>query len=204
MIVEKRRLSELKPMEDNPRKISEEQMRALEASMEKFGYVEPIVWNKRTGHVISGHQRLKVLQAKGGDSADVVVVDFDEAQERALNLAMNKISGDWDEEKLSTFLKEIQKSDEKLIEITGFEEEELQNFLLFSEEDKFKRPDFQEIVDKFNIGKGKTEKNENWFFIEFYGDDEKFAEISKIIKANMRTNHEILPDFFEKLVMKYG
>ena len=61
MIIEKRKLSELKPSTYNPRQISPEQLKALEDSMEKFGYIDPLVWNKRTGNLVSGHQRLKVL-----------------------------------------------------------------------------------------------------------------------------------------------
>jgi len=56
--------------------------------------VEPIVWNKRTGNIVGGHQRLKVLLDMGMREVDCVVVDLDEAKEKALNLALNKIQGE--------------------------------------------------------------------------------------------------------------
>ena len=122
MKLENRKISELKPMKDNPRKISDEQLKMLEKSIDKFGYIEPIVWNRKTGNVISGHQRLKVLMSKGMKEVEVVSVELDESQEKALNIAMNKISGDWDFSKLNNILKELKKIDEELFELTGFNE----------------------------------------------------------------------------------
>ena len=106
MKVVRKRLDELVPAEYNPRRISEEALAGLGRSVEEFGYVEPIVWNRRTDRVVSGHQRLKVLARSGVDEADVVEVDLDEAQERALNVTMNNqmIQGDWDEGKLLEIL----------------------------------------------------------------------------------------------------
>jgi len=122
MKLENRKISELKPMKDNPRKISDEQLKMLEKSIDKFGYIEPIVWNRKTGNVISGHQRLKVLMSKGMKEVEVVSVELDESQEKALNIAMNKISGDWDFSKLNNILKELKEIDEELFELTGFNE----------------------------------------------------------------------------------
>ncbi|WP_344309653.1 ParB N-terminal domain-containing protein, partial [Streptomyces turgidiscabies] len=59
----------------------------LRHSIENFGYVEPIVWNERTGNIVGGHQRYKVLQARGDPAVEVSVVDLDDQQERLLNLA---------------------------------------------------------------------------------------------------------------------
>ena len=58
--------------------------------------MEPIIWNKTTGNVVGGHQRLKVLTALGYKEIDCVVVDLDEQREKALNVALNKISGEFD------------------------------------------------------------------------------------------------------------
>ena len=82
-------VSDLKPAPYNPRKIGDKQLAGLKRSMEEFGVVQPIVWNKRSGHVVSGHQRLKVLTDAGEVEADVVVVDLDDAREKALNIAQN-------------------------------------------------------------------------------------------------------------------
>jgi hypothetical protein len=90
-------LAELKPADYNPRTISAEALRGLTASIKRFGNVQPIVWNKRTGNVVSGHQRLRVLAAAGATVTDVVVVDLDETEERALNVTQNNphISGEF-------------------------------------------------------------------------------------------------------------
>ena len=104
-----KKLSELNPMEDNPRKMSKEEMNKLKNSIEKFGMVEPIVWNKRTGNVVGGHQRYWVLQEMNKQETEVVVVDINENEEKILNIALNKIHGEWDEEKLVEILKSIAK-----------------------------------------------------------------------------------------------
>ncbi len=67
----------------------------------------PVVWNKRTNRVVGGHQRLTVLENEGEIEVDVSVVDLDETQERQLNVALNKIEGGWDEEKLAALLAEL-------------------------------------------------------------------------------------------------
>jgi DNA modification methylase len=76
----------------------------LRRCIEEFGLVEPIIWNERSGTVISGHQRLKVLRELGRDDCECVVVDLDSDREKALNLAMNKIGGGWDDPKLAALL----------------------------------------------------------------------------------------------------
>lgn len=81
----------------------------LKRSNEEFGYVEPIVWNERTGNMVGGHQRYKILVHKQGHTELAVsVVDLDDEQERLLNLALNKISGRWDEKALALLLDELQ------------------------------------------------------------------------------------------------
>jgi len=107
--VARKRLDELVPADYNPRRISDEALAGLGRSVEEFGYVEPIVWNKRTNRVVSGHQRMKVLARKGVEEVDVVVVDLDEARERALNVTMNNqtIQGEWDEAKLLSLLDDL-------------------------------------------------------------------------------------------------
>ena len=67
----------------------------------------PVVWNQRTNRVVGGHQRLTVLENEGETEVDVSVVDLDETQERQLNVALNKIEGGWDEEKLAALLAEL-------------------------------------------------------------------------------------------------
>ena len=81
MIIEKIPVTKLQPAKYNPRKDlqpGDPEFEKLRRSVEEFGYVEPIIWNKRTGVVIGGHQRLKVLQHLGYTEVDCVVLDLDE------------------------------------------------------------------------------------------------------------------------------
>lgn len=97
VLIEKIPVAKLNPASYNPREISDQQLSGLKASMDRFGCVELIVWNKRTGNIVSGHQRFKVLQSEGVTDIDVVIVDLDESEEKALNVAMNNphIAGDF-------------------------------------------------------------------------------------------------------------
>lgn len=102
----------------------------IERSIDQFGYVEPIVWNERTGNVVGGHQRLKVLKEMGYETIPVSVVNLSEKDEKQLNLALNKIKGEWDYEKLSDLLMEFQPED---LLCSGFTADEVS--LLLSEDD---------------------------------------------------------------------
>lgn len=119
-------ISELVKAPYNPRHISDEQRAALKKSVESFGLVEPIVWNQQTRNVVGGHQRIDSLVALDIAETDVIVVDLDAEHEKALNLALNKISGEWDEQKLADLLRELSTTDLDMA-LTGFSEEEIQS-----------------------------------------------------------------------------
>lgn len=93
------RLAELKAAPYNPRQITERAAAGLAASLKRFGCVEPVIWNKRTKHIVGGHRRVEQLAALGQDEAQVVVVDLPLAEEKALNIALNSpaIAGDFTE-----------------------------------------------------------------------------------------------------------
>lgn len=119
-------VSDLHPADYNPRKDlapGDKQYEKLARSIETFGYVEPIVWNRTTGNIVGGHQRLKVLVQKGYTEVQVVEVELNEQEERILNVSLNKISGRWDNEKLTAILDELKEQDE--MALTGFEDWEL-------------------------------------------------------------------------------
>ena len=103
-------LAELLPAGYNPRKMSPAAMAGLKASLEKFGELGGIVFNRRFGRLVGGHQRVKALAVCGEAHADVRVVDLDEADEKALNLTLNNpaIGGDWASDQLATLLEESQ------------------------------------------------------------------------------------------------
>lgn len=104
----------------------------LKRSIEAFGDVEPLVWNERTGNLVGGHQRLKILLAQGREDFEVSVVNLDEIAERQLNLALNKITGSWDEDKLSQMLDEL--SEEADLALTGFDLDEVEKICQLGEE----------------------------------------------------------------------
>lgn len=101
----------------------------LKRSIEEFGYVEPIVWNERTGNMVGGHQRYKIMvHEQGHTELAVSVVDLDDQQERLLNIALNKVSGDWDEEALTQLLVDLQQ-DGADISLAGFDEVDLKQMI---------------------------------------------------------------------------
>lgn len=112
----------------NPRTISDHDLVALGRSMKTFGVVEPVVVNKRTGRIVGGHQRVKAAEAQGIESLPVVHVDLDEPQEKQLNLALNRISGEFDVEKLADILKELEAEGADL-DLTGFTTTEIDDLI---------------------------------------------------------------------------
>jgi len=97
--VKKVKLANIKPFPGNPRTISKKAQEGLRKSIERFGYVEPIVWNERTGHILGGHQRYAILIEKGVEEATMVVVDLSPEEEAAVNITLNnpKIEGEFDD-----------------------------------------------------------------------------------------------------------
>ena len=123
-------LSWLRPAEYNPRvrlQSGDPEFEKIRRSIETFGYVDPIIANS-DGTIIGGHQRFFVLQELGYESAQVVVKDLSKDEEKALNVALNKISGEWDEEKLAELIGEIDLSDLDAT-LTGFDEDEIADLI---------------------------------------------------------------------------
>ena len=108
-------------------------MAGLTASLKRFGVVEPIIWNKRTGFVVGGHQRLTVLQTEGAEKAQVIVVDLPDKDEKELNIALNNLNGEWDYTALKTILADLQ-PDETARVMLGFSEQELDALLQWGQE----------------------------------------------------------------------
>ena len=103
----------------------------LRNSIVQFGNVEPIVWNKRTGNVVGGHQRLKVLKSLGYEAVPCSIVDLSEEDEKLLNVALNKINGQWDYEKLEELLSGY---DREVATLSGFSEDEIAVILASNED----------------------------------------------------------------------
>ena len=123
-----KKIAEISPAQYNPRTISDESLGRLTKSLAEFGNIQPITWNSRTGNVVGGHQRLKVYQAMGKTEVEVWAVDLSEQKEKAANIALNKLSGEFDLPMLKDILEEIDTGDLD-IEITGFSMEEVGNMM---------------------------------------------------------------------------
>lgn len=144
MLIEKIRTERLIPADYNPRKDlrpGDPEYEKLKRSLEEFGYVEPVIWNKTTSHVVGGHQRLKVLLDMGITEVECVVVEMDAEKEKALNVALNKISGDWDKEKLALLIADLQGVDFD-VSLTGFDLGEIDDLFKDSLKDGIKDDDF--------------------------------------------------------------
>ena len=127
MEIRKMKLSELTPAEYNPRvelKPGDQEWEALDESIGNFGYVEPIVWNERTGNIVGGHQRQNVLLARGVEEEDISVVNLSPEDEKILNVLLNKSKGIWDVAKLVALIDEIKAAGGNL-KATGFTELEI-------------------------------------------------------------------------------
>lgn len=149
MNIQKIKIESLKPAEYNPRKDlkpEDEEYQKIKKSITEFGYVAPVIVNSNMT-VIGGHQRLKVLKELGYTEVECVVVDLDQKKEKALNIALNKISGDWDNDKLEELLTELKQTDIDM-DITGFSFDEVDEILkdiTGSKEDDF---DLDQALDE--------------------------------------------------------
>lgn len=149
MNIQKIQINKLIPATYNPRKDlkpNDEEYIKIKNSIENFGFVSPLIVNKDMT-VIGGHQRLKVLIELGYTELECIVVDLDKTREKALNIALNKIQGDWDEEKLENLLKEL-KTENFDLDLTGFNSEEINDLL-----DDF----FETTEDEFDVDKAVEE-----------------------------------------------
>ncbi|MDR1464348.1 MAG: DNA modification methylase [Oscillospiraceae bacterium] len=122
--------AQLNPAKYNPRrdlKPGDPEYEKLLRSVDEFGLVEPIVWNKRTGNIVGGHQRFKVLRQLGYDMIQCMVVDLDPVREKLLNVALNKIGGEFEMELLRQLVADLQaaEADVTLTGLDPFEVEEM-------------------------------------------------------------------------------
>ena len=167
-----KRIDEMERATYNPRidlMPGDEEFQYLEESMRRFGQVLPIVWNQRTNRVVSGHQRLSVLEYWGEEKAEVSVVDLDEIKEKQLNLALNKITGSWDNEKLKSVLEEL--GDDALgIGFSKAEIDALENDIAAALDADFLQEELSGIEETFNI--------------ELSFNKEEHEDVAAYIKAN--------------------
>lgn len=145
MDLRKIKIADLVPASYNPRKAlkpGDKEYEKIKRSIEEFGYCEPVIVNSDMT-IIGGHQRVTVLKDLGYSEIDCIVIDIDKTKERALNIALNKITGEWNKELLADLIAELQDSDFD-VTFTGFDPPEIEQ-LMNSVHDK-------EIVeDEFDV-----------------------------------------------------
>lgn len=122
-------LASLRPDGGNPRRIADAELESLTRSIKEFGLVDPIIARRSDGLVVGGHQRLVAARRLGHKTVPVVYVDLTDEQAKLLNIALNKISGSWDQELLARLLAELDEVPGVDISLTGFADDEIAKLL---------------------------------------------------------------------------
>ena len=183
-------VSVLKPAEYNPRKKlkpGDREYQKIKDSIEEFGFADPLVVNADMT-IIGGHQRLTVAMDLGYTEVPCAVVDVDKVREKALNVALNKITGAWDENLLADLLKDIQDSDFDLGK-TGFEPPEIETLFNkvhtkdvkedeFDVDEELSNPVFSQLGDLWVLGKHRVLCADST-------DNENYVKLMDGMKANL-------------------
>lgn len=166
--------SEIKGAEYNPRKISKDAKNRLRKMIARHGLVQPLVWNRRTGNLVAGHQRLEALDAleRSQDYVlSVAVVDVSEKDERVLNVQLNNPSmqGDWDLDKLAALTEEANISPDEFGFSDGdiavlFGDDKFDQIVIDNNEVSNTKQKIREIKDRRNLGKKEMEERSNYNF----------------------------------------
>lgn len=122
-------ISRLRPWRDNPRVMSAEEMAKLKRSIQEFGMVEPLVVRRSDHLVIGGHQRLEAARELRLTRVPVVHVEVDDPQAKTLNLALNKIQGEWHLPRLGALLEELRELPDFDETVSGFDLGEMDELL---------------------------------------------------------------------------
>lgn len=109
----------------NPRVMANDEMTKLCKGISQFGFVDPIIVNTVGNVIVGGHQRVRAAQLLGMEEVPVAWVTLDEKQEKALNIALNRISGEWKTDELLELLKELNATNDFDMALTGFDDDEL-------------------------------------------------------------------------------
>ena len=145
MNIQKVPISKLKPAKYNPRKDlkpGDPAYEKIKRSLNDFGYVDPIIWNEVTGNIVGGHQRFKVLKAEGAQEIMCVVVHIENPDdEKALNVVLNKATGDWEPVALADLLSEL-KANGYDLDSTGFDAAEVDDLFSNVHDKDVKEDDF--------------------------------------------------------------
>jgi DNA modification methylase len=135
-------IGDVHPDPANPRRISDDELESLTRSIREFGLVDPVIARREDSTVIGGHQRLVAARRLGLETVPVIYVDLSPEQAKLLNLALNKISGDWDQELLARLLADLQATPDVDVTLSGFAEDEVAKLLkTLDARDRRERPE---------------------------------------------------------------
>lgn len=120
------------------------------------------MFNEQTGRVVGGHQRLKVLEQEGWSEVDVSIVNLHDDDEKALNVALNKIEGSWDNFKLKEVLEDLDNGAYD-VELTGFDAEEIEDLMLqYRDPDEVEEDDFDPDEAEVDPEDAETDPGNVW------------------------------------------
>lgn len=231
MNIEKRKISELRHADYNPRKTlkpSDDEYLKIKRSIEHFGYVDPIIVNS-DNTIIGGHQRATVLGDLKFNEIDCVIVDLSKEDEKALNIALNKIAGVWDMELVKNLLTELNEN-EYDVSLTGFDMaeflEDMGDLEKYTKEVKSpqyeitgEKPDFAELckgdlyyqlINDINLSKVEEEEKEflrkaatRHFCFNFKNIAEYYAHANEEMQSLMERSALVIIDYKDAIEWGY-
>lgn len=193
LVIEQVPIERLHPDPANPRRISDEELDALERSMRTFGVVQPVLARREDGVVIGGHQRLTAARRLGMTEVPVIWLDLDVARSRLLNLALNRIGGTWDEQLLARLLGDLALVPELDLSLSGFGDDEIAAALKkLDSREKRERPesfDFDEAFEEATR-QPRTAPGDLWALGDhrlLCGDSTDPASIARVLDGRKAT-----------------
>jgi DNA modification methylase len=191
-------IDRLQPNPANPRIMPRQEMQALEHSVDHFGLVDPIIVRRQDISVIGGHQRIAAARSLGLTQVPVIFVDVSEEEAKVLSLALNKISGAWDEHKLAELLRELDGLAGLDLSVAGFDDEDIKAYLAALEAEvvrhKEENFDFEAAIQEAR-DTSRVQRGEVWALGRhrlMCGDAGSSADLGKLLAADIA--HVVVTD----------
>jgi DNA modification methylase len=176
-------IEDLRPDPANPRRIDEDELAALTRSLRRWGVVQPVLARRDDKTIVGGHQRLLAARRLGMETVPVIWLDLDVEQSRLLNLALNRINGEWDEQLLARLVADL--GDSVDLSLSGFGDDELKDLLRAMEakerRDKPESFDLDEALEA--VRQPRTNLGDLWLLGEhrlLCGDATKSEDVARV------------------------